>query len=101
MKILIGYDGSDWAEAALDDLGRAGLPRQAEAIVMSVAEIWLPPQSAHELVAGREKSPPLDEPMYAKARVKIEEANEQAQRARKRLQTNFPEWSVKAESSSG
>ena len=68
---------------------------------MSVAEVWLPPQSAQEIVAGNEKSQPLDEPMYAKARAKAEEANEQAQRARKRLQANFPEWSVKAESSSG
>jgi hypothetical protein len=27
MKLLIGYDGSQFANAALDDLRRAGLPR--------------------------------------------------------------------------
>jgi nucleotide-binding universal stress UspA family protein len=43
MKILIGYDGSDCAEAALDDLRRAGLPETAEAHILSVAEVWLPP----------------------------------------------------------
>lgn len=36
MKILIGY-GSDCAEAALDDLTRAGLPETAEAHILSVA----------------------------------------------------------------
>jgi hypothetical protein len=38
MKILIAYDGSDCADAALDDLQRAGLPADAEAqIVFSLA----------------------------------------------------------------
>jgi hypothetical protein len=35
MEILIGYDGSDCAEAALDDLMRAGLPDIAEAHILS------------------------------------------------------------------
>jgi len=43
MRILIGYDGSDCAEAAVDDLRQAGLPSKAEALVFSVAEVWLPP----------------------------------------------------------
>ena len=30
MKIVIGYDGSEHAGAALDDLRQAGLPRDAE-----------------------------------------------------------------------
>jgi hypothetical protein len=42
MRILIAYDGSDCAEAALDDLAQAGLPEIAEAIVMSITEVWLP-----------------------------------------------------------
>ena len=37
MKILIAYDGSDCAEAALKDLQRAGLPKMAEAVALSVA----------------------------------------------------------------
>lgn len=42
MKLLIGYDGSQCANAALDDLRRAGLPREAQAIILSVFEQWLP-----------------------------------------------------------
>jgi len=43
MKILTAYDGSNCAVAALDDLSQSGLPREAEAVVISVAELWLPP----------------------------------------------------------
>jgi long-subunit acyl-CoA synthetase (AMP-forming) len=43
MKALIAYDGSTCADAALDDLMRAGLPGEVEAMVVTVAELWLPP----------------------------------------------------------
>ena len=42
MKFLIAYDGSIYADAAVEDLLRAGLPREAEALVISVADVWLP-----------------------------------------------------------
>ncbi len=42
-KVLIAYDGSECADAALEDLRRAGLPEKAHAIVLSVVENWLPP----------------------------------------------------------
>ncbi len=41
MKILVGYDGSDCSERMIWDLKHAGLPKQAEVIVMTVAEHWL------------------------------------------------------------
>jgi hypothetical protein len=37
MKVLIGYDGSDCATAAIRDLRRAGLPNHAQALVLSAA----------------------------------------------------------------
>ena len=43
MRILIGYDGSESADAALDDLRRAGLPREVEALIVSVGEVVMPP----------------------------------------------------------
>lgn len=43
MKLLIAYDGSRYADAALDDLTHAGLPTKGEAWIISVAEVWLPP----------------------------------------------------------
>src|ERR1043166_7573552 len=52
MKILIGHDGSQSADAALVDLQRAGLPVEAEALVVSVADVMMvPDRSAYELAA--------------------------------------------------
>ncbi len=48
MKILIAYDGSSCAEAALDDLLRAGLPEAGEFRVISVAEVWLAPENLRQ-----------------------------------------------------
>ena len=45
MKILIGYDGSICADAALHDLNRAGLPHDLDVLVLSVADVVLPPRS--------------------------------------------------------
>jgi hypothetical protein len=42
MKILIAYDGSDGADSAIDDLKRAGLPRRAEAVVLTIVEELIP-----------------------------------------------------------
>lgn len=43
MRVLVAYDGSDCADAALTDLQRAGLPREVEALVFTVGEAFLPP----------------------------------------------------------
>src|ERR1044071_7084545 len=40
MRLLIGYDGSECANAALDDLRFAGLPTEAEVVILSVTEAW-------------------------------------------------------------
>jgi nucleotide-binding universal stress UspA family protein len=42
-KILIAYDGSPGAEMAIKDLTRAGLRQCAEARVLTIADVWLPP----------------------------------------------------------
>lgn len=39
MNVLIGYDGSDCAKAAVEDLVLAGLSADAEAFVVSVADM--------------------------------------------------------------
>lgn len=100
MRILIGYDGSDSAEAALDDLQRAGLPTEAEALVMSVTEIWLPqpPPSSFEIVEqAREVHVPADmRRVYAKGSLAMEEAESLAERGAARLRVNFPGWKIAA-----
>jgi hypothetical protein len=39
MKILVAYDGSECADAALDDLRRAGLPSDAQKADFPMSEL--------------------------------------------------------------
>jgi hypothetical protein len=45
MRVVIGYDGSEYADAALDDSLHAGPPRDAEALIISIAEGVMGPLS--------------------------------------------------------
>jgi nucleotide-binding universal stress UspA family protein len=105
MKLLIGYDGSECADGALDDLRRAGLPLEAEVTVMSVTEVWLPPPppSSYEIMEeASEVSTPADlKSVYVQDSKAVEEAKGLAERAQKRLIQNFPGWKVKAEGTYG
>jgi hypothetical protein len=49
IKIVIGYDGSEYAGAALGDLRRAGLPQDAQALIVSVAEGVIPPPDSEAI----------------------------------------------------
>jgi len=101
MKLLIAYDGSKCADAALDDLTHAGLPEKGEALVMSVAEVWLPPPppSSFEIVemAGAAKGPLGLERKYMAASQAVQDADGVAAKAATRFQANFPNWKVKHE----
>jgi len=50
MKVIVAYDGSECADAALDDLWNAGLPGATQFKVLSVVEHWLPHPSELEVV---------------------------------------------------
>ena len=105
MKILIGYDGSECADAALDDLAQAGLPAAGEAHILSVAEVWLPPPppSAYEVVEGARHANSAAELQrdFTKSCAAAKDALALAQRARDRLQSRFSNWKVTAGSTCG
>jgi nucleotide-binding universal stress UspA family protein len=104
MKILIAYDGSSCSEAALDDLQNAGLPDEAEGLVISVAEVWLPPppknkilhQYAINLQTHRQ---PLK--VYETGAKAVTEAETFVCHAKKRIQRIFPKWKVSAAATYG
>jgi nucleotide-binding universal stress UspA family protein len=82
MRILIGYDGSECADAAVDDLRRAGLPEEATAVVLSVIEIWSLSKSGFELLKS------MDE---------LTQTEATAQRGAARVKSLMPGWEVEAE----
>ena len=93
MKALIAYDGSTCADAALDDLKRAGLPGEVEALIVTVAELWLPPPPdmfKPILTAATERLP-----------APVEAARNLATAASQRLQSIFPAWEMRAEALAG
>lgn len=105
MKVLIGYDGSQCAESALDDLTHAGFPDTGEALIVSVAEIWLPPPppSAYEVVelATSARSPVALERKYMAPSKAVADAAQLAAKAAAKFAKHFPRWTVKHEASWG
>jgi nucleotide-binding universal stress UspA family protein len=92
MKILIAYDGSECAESAIDDLKRAGLPRRAEAIVLTIAEELFPAPTSIGGVATT----------FAKSLFEEEKDSlALARRACSRILQLFPGWEIQAESGLG
>lgn len=99
-KILIAYDGSSFADAALDDLRLAGLPvENVDALTVSVAEIWLPPQK--EKGAEQEFVTEGLRRKYEENLTILNEAGETARRAAERLKQMFPLWNVASEATYG
>ena len=93
MKILVAYDGSDGSDAAIKDLERAGLPDDNELLVMSLADVFVPPPDQSD-----ETFPPyVPETVklaHVRAQQKLERAQELAQRASEQIKSTFPAWSV-------
>ena len=97
-KILIAYDGSACSDAALNDLRRAGLPASAEAVVVSVAYVFLPPPAGEaddDVVSPG--AAPLVRPAQAQAEEAVRKARAVAERGAQRVKADFPGWSVRAE----
>ena len=101
MKILIAYDGSSHADAAIDDLRRAGLPREAEAVVVSVADGWSPPAPPSEYEAApspRDDWTRLRAQWFSQQEARArEDAQNLARAASQRALSYFPSWEVQTE----
>ncbi len=92
MKVLIGYDGSECAMDSLDDLRRAGLPNIVEARIVSVSEVVLPPPMSYTLPSAG---------AMELQRLLEHNALEVAETARRRLQADFPAWTIGVEAHPG
>jgi nucleotide-binding universal stress UspA family protein len=92
MKILIAYDGSEGAEWAIEDLKRAGLPRRAETLVLTISEELIPAPTS---IGGVTTT-------FAKSLLE-EEKNSLAlaRQAQSQIKQLFPGWEILAEAGIG
>lgn len=98
MRIFIGYDGSESADKAIENLKWAGLPRESEVLVVSVADLLMGSPSAAEIAeqivlpqrvaVGLKKAQTYGERVF-------NEAKSFASKAKGQVQYLFPEWDVK------
>lgn len=93
-RVLVGYDGSPCADAAIEDLGRAGLPSELDLTVMSVADVWLPPNPEDYEPAFPDPFPKSVRTARARALQALEVARTLASRAGEQLRSQHPGWKV-------
>jgi nucleotide-binding universal stress UspA family protein len=100
-KLLIAYDGSACSDAALKDLRRAGLPATLEAVVVTVAYVFLPSGKLPDDELVSPGAAALVLPAQAHARQAFEMALDLAEQGAARLRGEFPQWAVRAEAAAG
>lgn len=102
MKVLLAYDGSRCAEAAIDDLYQAGLPPIGSAHIVSVAEVWLPPpDSLNQNGGSSEYVNEITRAHREKGEKAVVEASTHAKHAEARVRTALPGWAVTSHATYG
>lgn len=84
-KILVGYDGSEYADFALDNLRKAGLPEEADVFVATVAEMWI----RMPLSYGGVETSYVDENVTGE-----KQARAIAAEGAEKLKEYFPKWTI-------
>src|SRR5688572_5487660 len=100
MKIVIGYDGSECADGAIDDLRHAGLPSDVEARVLTAAEVW--PNLPDDVFKPADKATvaqlaPAVQKAHMLAQQALADARATAQQGVQRVSGQFNGWKVSAE----
>jgi nucleotide-binding universal stress UspA family protein len=91
-RVLVAYDGSQAADAAIHDLIHAALPDELEVEVISVADVYLPSTPPTTEPVFPEIPPLLSQKAHEKALQEVEAHRALAARACARIQSLFPKW---------
>ena len=91
-RLLLAYDGSSAADSAINDLLHAALPATLDVIVMSVADVYLPPTSRPPEAFVPQFPSTLIEKARDKALHEVEVYRALAARADARIRSMFPKW---------
>jgi nucleotide-binding universal stress UspA family protein len=103
MRVLIGFDGTDGARGAIEDLQLAGLPAGVEAVVACVAEVPVTPPIyylALPVEGGVVSEGVVEEALHAAERVR-ERAVAVAELGADLVRGLFPTWKVRPEPLTG
>src|SRR5689334_2390185 len=98
MKVLIGYDGSDCAKSAIEDLKLAGLGDEVQARVVSVADVF-PHLTSEFFEDGKDpvrETSHLVRQARQLARHALAEAKTSATEGAASVHQSFPKWKVEA-----
>lgn len=95
-RLLIAYDGSPCAEAAMEDLPKAGLPAEMQVAVLTIADVWLPSNPGSSEPSFPDAMSEAARKSRAQALAAVESARSQAARACERLKILFPKWQVES-----
>jgi nucleotide-binding universal stress UspA family protein len=105
MRVLIGHDGSSYADAAVDDLQWAGLPADVEALVVTVGEEpTVAPLASHDIIEKAfvgERVISIVEHANKQVAETLQEAMTVALTASSRLKSYFSSWQVQTEALTG
>lgn len=94
IRIVIGYDASECANDAIDGLTRAGLPEDVDALVVSVAEVWVLESPEEGAVGAAGGDATYVQPISEHAKRGLERATTYAERGATRLAGLFPNWNI-------
>lgn len=101
MRVLIGYDGVRSTKNLVQDLKRAGLPKNTKALVLTVVDNFMPPEGNYSDPSLSESSvtyiKSILEPAKTRIRKDLARAKKTAERAAKTIRSSFREWTVQAE----
>jgi nucleotide-binding universal stress UspA family protein len=101
-SILIAYDGSPCADAALDDLRRAGLPARLDATILTVAETASAEPNGLAVDHGADDTETATlAPLTRRAGVEIHDAERVAAVAMQRLRATHRGWRVRTAVAAG
>src|SRR5215204_3059201 len=104
MKVVIGYDGSESARAAIDELKRSGIPKEAQVLVVSAADVWPQlPKAAYEACGGAADADlsPMQRKAHALAAESLAEARGLAAEGEALVKAAFASWKVSHEAFAG
>ena len=100
--MLIGFDGSDGARAAAEDLGRAGLPQDVEALVLACADVPVnPPGHPVAVEGGVVITQAAIDAVREAAERELERAGSVAATGADLVANLFPKWQVRSEAKAG